>query len=64
MVETESSGIEVVTDNRIKPAAISDKPKALDKTNEYLIILSLTTPMRNKEIISKGKLNKLILKHL
>ncbi|MCW3980247.1 MAG: hypothetical protein NWF11_02100 [Candidatus Bathyarchaeota archaeon] len=62
--ETESSGKEVVTDNRTKPAAISDKPKTLDKINVYLMILSLTTPIRNKDIINKGKLYKFILKHL
>jgi len=62
-METESSGKEVVTDKRIKPAAISDKPKTLDRTSVYLIILSLTTPIKNKDIISKGKLYKFIPKH-
>ena len=62
-VDTVSSGKEVVTDNRIKPAAISDKPKTLDKISVYLMILSLTTPIKNKDVISKGKLNKFMLQH-
>ena len=32
-VETESSGSEVVIESRMKPAAISERPKILDKTN-------------------------------
>ena len=62
-VETESSGKEVVTDNRINPAAISDKPKILDRINEYRMILSLTIPIRNKAAINIGKLYQFIFKH-
>jgi hypothetical protein len=63
MVETESSGIEVVTDKRMNPAAISDKPKALEMTSTYLIVLSLIKPIKNKDTISRGMLYKFILKH-
>ncbi len=31
MVETESSGKDVVTDSKMNPAAISDRPRTLDK---------------------------------
>jgi hypothetical protein len=63
IVETESSGREVVTDKSINPAAISDKPKTRDKANTYFIVLSLTKPIKNKEAINRGMLYKFMLKH-
>ncbi len=54
MVETESSGRDVVTDNRMKPAAICDKPRTLDKTMTYLMTLSLSRVINNSDTANKG----------
>ena len=59
-IDTESSGNEVVTDNSTNPAAISERPKTFDKTREYLIILSLTMPIRNNAITRMRILNTII----
>ena len=55
-VETESSGIDVVTESKMKPAAISDRPKALDMASTYRIILSLISIISSKDIASRGML--------
>ncbi len=60
IVETESSGKDVATDNKMKPAAISDKPKALDNTETYLMILSLTTAIKNRDAMSIRRLYNII----
>ena len=48
-VETESSGSEVMTERKMKPAAISDKPRTLDITSTYRMTLSLTNIIRNSD---------------
>ena len=53
-VETESSGSDVVMERRMKPAAISDRPRALDITSTYRMILSLISIISNNDIASKG----------
>ena len=55
-VETESSGSEVMMERRMKPAAISDSPRALDITSTYRIIRSLISRIRNNDIIRRGML--------
>ena len=55
-METESSGIEVITERRMKPAAISDRPKALDKASTYRMIRSLTTVISSRDTAKMGKL--------
>lgn len=55
-VDTESSGKDVVTESRMKPAAISDRPKTLDSTRTYRMTLSLSTAISDRDKISKGTL--------
>jgi hypothetical protein len=59
-IDTDSSGNEVDTESIIKPAAISESPRAFDKTREYLIILSLTRAIRNNETARTGMLIQII----
>ena len=59
-IDTESSGNDVVIDNSKNPAAISERPKTFDKIRVYLIILSLTMPIRNNEIARMIRLNTII----
>jgi hypothetical protein len=56
MTETENSGRDVETDNRMKPAAISDSPKISDNAKTYLMTLSLNTPISNRDMNSRGML--------
>lgn len=51
-METESSGIDVVTESKMKPAAISDRPKAWDMASTYRIILSLINIIASNDAAS------------
>jgi len=55
-METESSGSEVMTERRMKPAAISDRPMALDITSTYRMIRSLTSIISSSDIAKMGML--------
>ena len=55
-METESSGSDVTTDRRMKPAAISDSPMALDMTSTYRIIRSLTSIITSNDTAKSGRL--------
>jgi len=55
-VETDSSGSDVVTERRMKPAAISDRPRALDIANTYLMIRSLTSIISSNDAASRDML--------
>jgi hypothetical protein len=54
--ETESSGSEVMIERRMKPAAISDSPMALDMIRTYRMIRSLISMMSSNDIASRGML--------
>ncbi len=56
IVETESSGSDVVTDRIMNPAAISDIPRALDISSTYRIIRSLTYMISSSDINKTGRL--------
>ena len=55
-METESSGSEVMTERRMKPAAIWDSPMALDITSTYRMIRSLTSIISNSDTSKMGML--------
>jgi len=55
-VETESSGSDVTMERRMKPAAISDSPRALDITSTYRMILSLTSIINSNDAAKMGML--------
>jgi hypothetical protein len=43
-------------ESKIKPAAISDRPRNLDNTKAYRITLSLNIAIKNKDMSNKDKL--------
>ena len=55
-METESSGSDVVTERRMKPAAISDKPMAWDMIITYRMTRSLTSIMSSNDTANRGRL--------
>ena len=55
-METESSGSDVMTERRMKPAAISDSPMALDIISTYRMIRSLTSIISSSDIAKMGML--------
>jgi len=61
--ETESSGREVTSESKIKPAATSDRPNPLEITSTYLITLSLKMPIKTKEI-SRINIFRIVCYHL
>ena len=55
-METESSGNDVMMERRMKPAAISDSPRALDITRTYRMIRSLISIINSNDMAKMGKL--------